>query len=145
MNKKLLIDTNIFLDAAMSERAGWEYATLLMQEVAYSGIEAYVAASSLKDIYYILAKYSSEGHARSFIIAMMDLCELVAIDEVLCRKAACSDEPDFEDGVIRACAESVPVDFIISRDANAFQRSPIKRLSAQEYLSLFCSAPELDL
>lgn len=50
---------------------------------------------------------------------------------------ALSDEPDFEDGIIRACAEAAGADFIISRDERAFARSPIKRLSAQEYIDLF--------
>lgn len=50
---------------------------------------------------------------------------------------ALSDEPDFEDGIIRACAEAAGADFIISRDERAFARSPIKRMSAQEYIDLF--------
>ena len=75
----------------------------------------------------------------------MDLFEAVPVDEPLCRVALLSDEPDFEDGVIRACAESAPVDFIVSRDEGAFARSSIRRLSAQEYLYLFCEVEEVRL
>lgn len=46
---------------------------------------------------------------------------------------------------LRACAESVPVDFIISRDGKAFARSFIKRLSAQDYINLFCEVEEVHL
>lgn len=145
MRRKLLVDTNILLDAAMKEREGWVPATLLMDEFAYEEAMGYVSALSLKDIYYVLTKYAGELSAREFVAAVMDLFEVVGIDGALCRLAVQSDEPDFEDGLVRVCAESVPVDFIISRDEDAFARSPIKRLSAQEYLDLFCHLEEAEL
>lgn len=144
MSRKLLVDTNILLDAAMGERPGWAAATLLVDEILYEDVIGYVCAGSLKDVYYILTKYADEIAAREFVVAVMDLFEVVAVDRTLCRIAALSDEPDFEDGLIRACAESVPVDFIISRDEGAFARSPIKRLSAQDYLDIFCEVEEVD-
>lgn len=145
MSRKLLVDTNVLLDAAMSEREGWAAAVLLMDEFAYEEAIGYVSALSLKDVYYVLTKYAGEQQAREFVRAIIDLFEIVAVDGVACRIAAFSDEPDFEDGLIRACAENVPVDFIISRDEAAFARSSIKRLSAKEYLDLFCVVEETSL
>lgn len=56
-----------------------------------------------------------------------------------------SNEPDFEDGLIRACAEHVGVDYIISRDEAAFAKSPIKRLSPRQYLDEFCEVEDVEL
>ena len=145
MNNRVLIDTNIILDAAMSERPGWAAATLLLDEIAYGETTGLVVATSLKDIYYVLAKYAGEPAARSFTAAALDALEVVAVDEAICRAAASSNEPDFEDGIVRACAESADVDFIISRDESAFRRSKIKRVTAQEYLDLFCDVAEVRL
>ncbi len=145
MNKKILLDTNILLDAAIGERPGWAAATLLIDEVAFSEVEGYVAALSLKDVYYVLTKYADEAAARQFIGALMELFEIVAVDSTICRNALESDEKDFEDGLVRACAETVSVDFIISRDERAFARSSVKRLSAQEYVDLFCDCKEVEL
>lgn len=145
MNRKLLLDTNILLDAAMEERPEWASASLLMDEFLYEGVTGYVSALSLKDIYYILTKYAGEVAARQYILALMDLFEVIPVDGALCRMAALSDEPDFEDGVVRACAEGVPVNFIISRDAGAFANSPIRCLSARKYLDLFCEVEEVEL
>lgn len=145
MSRKLLVDTNVLLDAAMSEREGWAAAVLLMDEFAYGEATGYVSALSLKDVYYVLTKYAGEQQAREFVRAIIDLFEIIAVDGVACRIAAFPDEPDLEDGLIRACAESVPVDFIISRDKAAFTRSSIKRLSAKEYLDLFCAVEETSL
>lgn len=145
MNRKLLLDTNILLDAAMSEREGWAAAVMLMDEFAYENVDGYVCATSLKDIYYVLTKYDTEASARDFVLAILDLFEIVSIDKAMCRMAARSDEPDFEDGIIRMCAETLPVDFIISRDKSAFARSPVRRISAQEYLYTFCEVENVEL
>ena len=145
MNRRLLIDTNILLDAAMGERPGWAAATLLMDELAYGEAVGFVASVSLKDAYYVLTKYADEAAAREFVLAVMDLCQVAAVDGITCRLAALSDEPDFEDGLIRACAEGNRIDYIISRDKEAFARCAIKRLSAQEYVDLFCDVEEVEL
>ena len=138
MNNRVLVDTNIILDAAMSERPGWPEATLLLDEIAYGATTGLIVATSLKDIYYVLTKYAGEPAARSFISSALDAFETVPVDELVCRSAAKSNEPDFEDGIVRACAENAHADFIISRNAAAFRRSKIKRVTAREYLDLFC-------
>lgn len=145
MSKKLLLDTNILLDMGISQRPEWAAATILLDEIVYGKAEGFIAASSLKDVYYILSKYTDEPKARKFVLALLDLFTPVAVGASICRIAALSDEPDFEDGLIRACAENVPVDFVISRDKTAFKHSSIKRLSAREYVDLFCDVEETEL
>ena len=140
---KALLDTNILLDAAMRERPGWAAAQLLLDEVAFGKLEAFVTATSLKDVYYVLGKYRDPSFAEEYIAAALDAFSLVAVDEFMCRTALRSDEPDFEDGIIRACAESAQVDFIVSRDTTAFKTAKIRRLTAQEYVDAFCSVEEV--
>ena len=143
--RRLLVDANVLLDAAMRERQGWLAATLLMDEFACGQATGLVSSLSLKDVYCVLTKYAGEPAAREYVLAVMDLFEIVAVDAALCRVAALSDEPDFEDGIVRACAESASADTIISRYEGAFARSTIKRLSAQEYLDAFCEIYEVKL
>ena len=139
---RALVDTNILLDAAMPARPDHEAALLLLDEIAYAELEGIIAATSLKDVYYILSKYYGEPHARSFAKAALDAFEISVVDDVICRNAAASDEPDFEDGIVRACAESSGADFILSRDGDAFRTSRIRRLSARDYVDLFCDVKE---
>ena len=56
-----------------------------------------------------------------------------------CVPATTWDEPDFEDGCIRATAERAQVDFLITRDQSAYARSWVKTYSARDFLSLFPS------
>lgn len=118
---------------------------LLWDEFLYGEIEGYVAATSLKDVYYILGKYEGESRSRDFIEAILKIFHVVPVDALVCKTAIRSNEPDFEDGIVRECAESIPVDFIISRDKSAFGRSYIKCLTAQEYLDFFCDIEEIEL
>ena len=145
MNRKALIDTNILLDASMRERPEWAWAVMLLDEIAYGKLDGYIAATSLKDAYFVLGKYADEPTARDFVQACLDAFEVVEVDSAICRVAAVSNEPDFEGGIIRACAERAGVDFIISRDEKAFRKCAIKRLSARDYAELFCEVTEIDL
>ena len=142
---RLLLDTNILLDAALPNRPDRQAAYLLLEKALYRNIKGYVCATSLKDFYYVLAKASTEPDARKYLSVILDFFEIIPVDAPLCKIALTSNEPDFEDGLVRAAAESIPVDFLISRDEAAFKHSPIKRLSAQEYIDLFDKAEEISL
>jgi len=75
---------------------------------------------SLSDVHYIMGKLYGKPAAKQ---AVRLLCDLVTIDPIGAEEtllALESNEPDFEDGLIRACAELNDVDFIISRDRKAF-------------------------
>ena len=143
MPKSVLIDTNILLDAAMSERPDHGYAIMLFDEAVYSGLAIYVSATSYKDVYYVLSKYASEPDSRSYIANLLKITKPIAVDAACMQIAITSNEPDFEDGIVRACAERQSVDAIISRDNGAFAHSAIPAYSAKEYVELFCDTVEV--
>ena len=145
MPKTILADTNILLDAAMAERPNHVHALLLFDEAVYEGLEIRAASTSYKDVYYVLSKYSNEDAARKYISALMQITTPTSVDEACLNIAAKSNEPDFEDGIIRACAERDKVDLIVSRDERAFHNSTIKRITAKEYIERFCDIEEVDL
>lgn len=144
MNRKLLVDTNIFLDVAIDAREEHVPGVLLWDEFLYGEIEGYVAATSLKDVYYILSKYEGESRSRGFIEAILKIFQVVPVDALICNTAIRSNEPDFEDGIVRECAESIPVDFIISRDKNAFGRRISKALQLKNISISFATSKRLN-
>lgn len=97
----------------------------------------YVCAGSLKDIYYIACKNLGEQAARDFVRAFLMIFEVCPLDGSLCKIAANSSEPDFEDALICASAEDIHADFILTRDTSAFRHTTIRSLSAHDYISLF--------
>ena len=105
--------------------------------VVRGAIEAFVSACSLKDAYYILTKQAGEARGREVVRDCLKSYSVESLDQEACFASAYSDEPDFEDGCIRAMAERAGVDFIITRDRAAFVRSTIKTFSPAEFIRAF--------
>lgn len=99
-----------------------------------------VSPTSLNDVYYIIRKRRDEAAARDAVRALLGLLVVAPFGGEECVLSAESDEPDFEDGLIRACAELNDVSFILTRDGAAFQRSHVRAVSAKEYLEI-CGQP----
>lgn len=95
-----------------------------------------VAPMSLKDAYYVLGEQHGKEDARRLIRYLMDLVVVVLFGQEECVRSLNSNEPDFEDGLIRAGAELNDVDFILTRDTQAFQKSKVRAVSCVEYLEI---------
>lgn len=132
-----MLDTNYLLDLVLSERPEHAAALMLFDEISFGNLQASVCATSLKDVYFVAARYTDEPTARKLVASMLEFFRVIGVDEAACLAAINSSESDFEDGIIRACAEASRADFIISRDAKAFARSAIRRFSPQDYVDLF--------
>ncbi len=71
MSSKVLLDTNVMLDLALARPEGFDAAAAIAEAVAYEEVVAYVCATSLKDLYYILSKAMGEKDARTYIKAVL--------------------------------------------------------------------------
>lgn len=134
---RTFLDTNFILDYVLDFRPGHKEADEVLGLVKSGLIEGVVAAGSLKDAYYILRKYQDEHDSRRVVRDCLKRFEIEPLDQEVCFTSAYSDEPDFEDGCIRAMAERAGVDFIITRDRAAFVRSTIKTFSPAEFIRAF--------
>lgn len=136
MTYRLFLDTNYLLDEMMSGRPGSDDAVALTQKAAAGLVLCAVSSTSLSDAYYVSRRALTEGQRRAWLAFFLDAFEVVAPDADTCRSALLSDEPDYEDGVIRALAERHGADYIVSRDERAFGGSSVPRVSAEEFLAL---------
>lgn len=94
-----------------------------------------VLSSCLNEVSYALhAHYMDEKRARISISTAAEVFELVDLMSGLVHEALTSDEPDYEDGLVRAAAESLEADAIITYDKKAFKGSRIGKLTASEAL-----------
>ena len=96
-----------------------------------------VAVGSLKDAYYVLQCQYDEVRARRSIEWLRELLVIAPLGAEECELSLGCGEPDFEDGLIRACAELNDVDVILTRDTDAFKRSKVRAMNCAEYLGLF--------
>lgn len=132
--RKVLIDTNIFIDI-ICQRANLPYTpSRFLPELIEQDYEIHVAATSLKDVYYCACKVIGEQASREYICDLIDLVQVNSVDKLVCHKAAHSNEPDFEDGIVRICAEDSRVEYLVTRDESAFAQSTIKAIRPWELL-----------
>lgn len=137
LTAKLLLDTNYLIDYADETRPDSASTIALFRAIVKGKFDAVISAASLKDAYYLLAKHLGEQAARDWVRVFIRALSVEPLDVEACAIALESNEPDFEDGCVRAIAERDNVDFIITRDKKAFARSWIKAYSAKEFLELF--------
>lgn len=134
---KMLLDTNTLLDYVIPDRPESDEALELVKLIINHVHTGLVAASSLNDFYYISRKTLSEQERRDWLRIFIRIFDIEELDVEACAIALDSNEPDYEDGCIRAIAERAQVDFIITRDRTAFERSWVKAYSAKRFLELF--------
>ena len=131
---RLLLDTNILLDSIIPNRPQHEEALALLKWCNGSGDYGIAAATSFNDAYYVLCRAYDEAIAREALENLLGLVAVAPVSAEECDRSLRSNEPDFEDGLVRACAELNGADFIITRDKNAFAGGRIKCVTAKEFL-----------
>lgn len=135
--KRLFFDTNILLDLLDKARPESDEACEVLKRCNGGGDMGLVSPMSLKDVYYVLSKCYDEPHARRAIDILMGQLVIAPLGAEECAMSIASNEPDFEDGLIRACAELNDADVILTRDAKAYKKSTIKAMKCSEYLALY--------
>ena len=132
---KLLIDTNVILDACLS-RAPWnENAEQIILACAAEKAIGCVTASSITDIYYVLHKeLGSAGQARQSVMKIITLLDVLDVTGTDCERALDLPMSDYEDALIAYCARRHKADLIVTRNPKHFEGSPVKIISPEDAL-----------
>ena len=117
-----LIDTNVMLDLLLA-REPWLSQAQPMWDARDAGLlVAYLPASVLTDIYYVCRKQVGTERAKQAV----ELClNVIAVDRGIIATASALSRNDFEDNVQIACAQSLGLDVIVTRDVVGFAHPPI--------------------
>ncbi len=141
--RRVLFDTNILIDAVDAQRPHSHAACLALKHCNGGRDMGLVTPSSLNDTYYTVKKYMGEPWTRNAIRHLLELLVVIPFGPQECIISAESNEPDFEDGLIRAAAELNDIDFILTRDRKAFNYSHVRKLTCEEYLEIVAGEPAL--
>lgn len=135
---KVLVDTNVLLDLVSADRPRHAEAVATVRAlIAAEDWEAHVLVSSLKEVYFIFERhYGDEATARRRVGYLMDAFELDTLTPEHAKAALISDEPDFEDGIVRTVAEKGVFDYILTRDKAGFVKSKSAKIEADALLKL---------
>ena len=118
---RVLIDTNVVLDALASRepfRADAEKLFMLAAEETFQG---FVTANSVTDIYYLIRKSVSDVAAREGIRNLLQLFSVIDITGEDCEAALDSPVVDYEDALVAVCAVKIGIEYIVTRDEEFLQ------------------------
>ena len=132
---KVLLDTNILLDILEKREPYFSDSYEVFKKSAERKIEAIIGASSVTDIYYVTRKNCKDAErSLNYIVDMLKIVTPVDTKAVDIQAAIKLNFSDFEDAVISATAAREKADYIISRNAGDFIKSPVPAISPADFL-----------
>lgn len=143
---RILLDTNAALDLVFPREPERKEAMLaIVTSLRENRDKLLLPSLSLKDVSYLIEcskpaksrwpqreeREHMAAEARSFLL---DHCSVVAIDDLVCRRAHRNQmEPNYDDALIAECAVTSGADAIISSDRLAFNAAAIPKFTPQEF------------
>ena len=132
---KLLIDTNIILDACLNREPWNETAEKIILACAEDKVTGCITASSVTDIYYIINKeLRSAEQAKEAILKMLVLLDVLDVTGTDCEKAFELPMSDYEDALLAYCGKRHKAEYIVTRNPKHFEGSPVKVVTPEDLL-----------
>lgn len=140
VDMKVLIDTNVILDALINCTPFNSSAEKLFLLAAENKLTAMITANSITDIYYLLRKHlQNTEKAKQALFKLFSLFQVLDVTEGDCKKALNLPIVDYEDALLVTCAKRNKIDSIITRNLKDFVESPIQAITPDDFLACFLS------
>lgn len=134
---KVLIDTNILLDALLEREPFAKDAELLLKLVDSGQVTAYVTATTLTDIFYIVRRQTKKVQvAKQAIRTILETLEVEEVERIVLERALELEIENFEDGLQASCALKYEVNGIVTRDKTGFSKINIPALAISDLYHL---------
>lgn len=134
---KVLIDTNVIVDALTSREPWKESAEKIFLMAANRIMDVYITASSATDIYYLVRKYlHNTEQAKQVMGKLYSLVGILAVTGDDCVDALASAVSDYEDAVVERAAVKANMDYIITRNVKDYQEAMIKAILPDDFRAL---------
>lgn len=135
---KVLIDTNIVIDVLAKREPFCKMSAQILRLSEAGKITAFISASSVTDIVYILQKYiqdkSQLTQTVQNLLGIVDIADTLKSDILKAFQLAFDD---YEDAVQARCARRIKADYIITRNTSDFTHSPVPVRTPESFLKEF--------
>lgn len=134
---KVLVDTNVIIDALTSREPWKDSAEKIFIMAANHIIDMYMTASSATDIYYLVRKYlHSTEKARIVMGKLYSLAGILEVSEKDCMEALASSINDYEDAVVEQVAGRTGMDYIVTRNVKDYQAGTTKVILPDDFIKM---------
>ena len=134
---KVLIDTNIIIDALTSRMPWNQNAEKIFFMAANHTAQMYITSNTATDIYYLLRKYlQSTEESKQTMSKLFSLFGILDVTGNDCINALSSSIPDYEDAVLEQSALRSDIDYIVTRNIKDYTFSSISALLPEDFIAL---------
>lgn len=136
MNKKIkvLVDTNVIIDVLSQRQPFFVDSKKILILAEKGSIDAYITASSITDIVYLLGKYFDKEKSQKITQNLIKTIKVIPVTGIDIEKAFNYNFKDFEDALQAQCAGKLKIDYIITRNKKDFKSASIKTFTPTEFL-----------
>ncbi len=132
---RVLLDTNILLDVLL-DRQPWVVDSSAVWRAHDEGrITGYVTACAINDVFYIARRLVDQKTAHLAVDICLDAFQICVVDRHVLEQAQVLPGSDFEDSVQIACAASLDLDAIVTRNTRDFAAAGMPVLVPAELLA----------
>lgn len=140
---RILVDTNIIIDALTGRKPFREAAEQVFLIAANRAEDMYIAASSVTDIYYLVRKHlHSTEQSKDVMSKLFELFYILDVTSGDCMDALASEMKDYEDAVITCCAYRSQVDYIVTRNIKDYAVSKVRAILPEEFINFIQQSEE---
>lgn len=134
---KIYLDTNVILDALASREPWKKDAERILEFASIDIIQAYVSASCVTDLYYLLRKtLKSTEKSKEVLSKLLCIVHVLDVTQADCINAMASHVTDFEDAVIEQVAKRHEIEAIVTRNTKDYANASVKCLMPAQLLEL---------
>lgn len=134
---KILLDTNVIIDALTSREPWNKSAEKIFLMGANHIVDMYITASSATDIYYLLRKFVKDtAGSKQIMSKLYSLIGILDVTAANCVEALASPISDYEDAVVEKVAASKEMDYIVTRNIKDYQEGTVKVILPDDLISM---------
>jgi predicted nucleic acid-binding protein len=133
----VFVDTNVILDVLLKNEGLWQDSLQIFRLAEKGIIQAFVSASSMTDIFYIVRKRYGIPSAREALYRILAIFSVVNVDGDDLREALGLPISDVEDALQAWCALKINASALVTRDTDDFSGIVLPVLSPTEIIDRF--------
>ena len=134
---KILLDTNIIIDALTSREPWNKSAEKIFLMSANHIVDMYITASSATDIYYLLRKFIKDtAQSKKIMSKLYMIVGILDVTAENCMEALASSINDYEDAVVEKVASSKKMDYIVTRNIKDYKEGTVKVILPDDFIRM---------
>lgn len=134
---RVLLDTNVVLDLFLDRAPFADDTAALWLAHEQQRIDAYVAAITPINLFYIARKLRDERTARQAVVELLAALHVCPIDQGVLNSALSLPFRDYEDAVQHAAASSAGLEAIITRNEKDYSAATLPIFTPKEFIDKY--------